>query len=266
MPAESPPKNARPDPKYQILPPGSFLWRVTSHAGPAGTDPTAALAAGPVAPSAGPPSLFRPAPDDPEPDSRRWGGRFDPTPDCPYPYCYAATDELTALCERLLRDMRFDTPSRFLPAAAVDGLSLVLLETRRPLALVSLLDAADLAAANQDPWLLHADFPLYHITQQWAHWLRDGPGPDGMGAPDGLIWLSHRQPTGRAVLLFGDRCGDELTQAPFAARRLDTDEGRAWLNRRLSILRTKIDAPRTSAPPPAPTPPAPAPAARASIA
>jgi hypothetical protein len=31
-------------------------------------------------------------------------GRFDPTPECPYSYCYAALDDLTARCEVLLRN------------------------------------------------------------------------------------------------------------------------------------------------------------------
>jgi len=52
------------------------------------------------------------------------GERFDPTLDCPYPYCYAALDDLTALCEVLLWDVGFDAPLRYLPKRSLAGRSL----------------------------------------------------------------------------------------------------------------------------------------------
>ncbi len=249
MPVGVPPKGVRPFPRYHWLPAGTFLWRVTG--APAVSVPSAppappAVAGSPsLAPTPFAPTPFAPAPSPTDPPGSHWG-RFHPTPDCPYPYCYAALDELTALCETLLRDVSFNAPVRLLPRATVRGQSLELLETRRPLALVSLLDAADLAAARQDTWLVQTEEPNYPVTRLWAHWLRDALGPDGAGPPAGLVWPSKRQPTGRAVLLFGDRCGDALVRSSFGARRLDDEDGLAWLNRRLHLLRTGVDRPAAS--------------------
>ena len=105
--------------------------------------------------------------------------------------------------------------------------------------LVRHLDAADLAAACQDSWLIHTESPDYRMTQRWAHWLRDSSAPDGY-RPAGLMWPAKRQPGGRAVLLFGDRCGDVVLCSSFGERPLDDDAGLDWLNLRLALLRTKI--------------------------
>jgi hypothetical protein len=220
MPADLPPPGVLPRPRYTELPAGSFLWRVSRK--PSGN--------GAVSP-------FLTVPDARTYDARL-GGRFDPTPDCPYPYCYASFDDLTALCEVLLRDVGFDGPERYLLERDIAGRRLTILETTRALWLVSLQDAADLAAACQDSWLIHTEAPNYRITRRWAHWLRDGEAPDGK-APAGLVWLSKRAPNGRAVLLFGDRCDDAVIFSPFGERRLD-ESGLDWLNLRLAQLRTKI--------------------------
>lgn len=221
MPAGIPPKDEQPLPHYLCLPAGTFLWKVVGSSG----------------------SPFRRPPAEPELDSARWGGRFDPTPDCAYSYCYAALDDLTALCEVLLRDIRFDSPVRYLPKKDVAGRSLILLETLRPLWLVSLLDAADLAAARQDTWLVHTEAQDYRSTQLWAHWLRGSAGPDGAGPPAGIVWPSKRQPTGRAVLFFGDRCDGDVVRSSFGERRLDDPAGLSWLKRRLSLLYTRPGPP-----------------------
>ncbi|MGD0068776.1 MAG: RES family NAD+ phosphorylase [Streptosporangiaceae bacterium] len=220
MPAGNPPPGVRPQPRYTELPAGSFLWRVTRKPADGGS----------VSP-------FLTVPDADSYDARL-GGRFDPTPDCPYPYCYAAFDDLTALCEVLLRNVGFDGPQRYLLKRDIAGRRLAILETTRPLWLVSLQDAADLAAACQDSWLIHTETPNYRITRRWAHWLRDSEAPDGKG-PAGLVWLSKRAPNGRVVLLFGDRCDDAVVFSTFGERRLD-DGGLDWLNLRLAQLRTKV--------------------------
>jgi hypothetical protein len=223
MPADIPPKGVQPRPRYAELPPGSFLWRVTKQPSPA--------AGGPVSP-------FRDFSADPQTYDPQYSGRFDPTPECPYPYCYAALDDLTAIAEVCLRGVGFTGPDRYLTGRAVQGRRLAILETRKPLWLVSLLDAADLAAACQDSWLVHTESPDYRITQRWAHWLREGSAPDGDG-PSGLMWPSKRAPGGRVVLLFGDRCGDAVTCSSFGERSFD-GTGLDWLNLRLSLLRTKV--------------------------
>jgi hypothetical protein len=216
MPFGIPPKSG-PRPRFLPLAPGETLWAVTGHA----ADP------------------FRPPPTEPEMQGERWGGRFDPTPDCAYPYCYAALDDLTALSETLLRDVPQHAPPRYLPRHAVAGRSLTLLETRRELWLVSLLDGPDLAAVRQDSWLVHAEVRDFARTQLWGHWLRDSTAPDGT-APAGIVWPSRRHPVGRAVLLFGDRCADAVSRSPHGARRLDDDGGRSWVNLRLAQLSTRL--------------------------
>jgi RES domain-containing protein len=217
MPAGIPPKGDRPQPRFIPLPAGSMLWTV-------------------MIPAADP---FRPPPTELEMQGARWGGRFDPTPDCPYPYCYAALDDLTALSEALLRDVRMDAPARYLPRHALAGRTLAVLETVRELWLVSLLDGPDLAAARQDAWLVYAESREFPRTQLWAHWLRDCSAPDG-APPAGIVWPSKRQPGGRALLLFGDRSADAVLRSPHGERRLDDDEGRSWVNRRLALLRTRL--------------------------
>jgi hypothetical protein len=223
MPNDIPPKDVTAQPRFVELPAGSFLWRVTRQPGPA--------AGGPVSP-------FRPLRDPADYDPRK-SGRFDPTPECEYSYCYAALDDLTALCEVLLRDVGFNAPSRYLLKAEVIGRRLSLLETCAPLWLVSLADAADLAAACQDSWLIHTERPDYRITQRWAHWLRGSSAPDG-NRPAGLMWRAKREPGGRAVLLFGDRCAKAVVCSSFGERLLDDDAGLDWLNLRLALLRTRV--------------------------
>jgi hypothetical protein len=223
MPADIPPKDLRPHPRYVELPAGSFLWRVTRQPIPVADQVM---------------SPFCDFTADPDSYDARLAGRFDPTPECPYSYCYAAFDDLTAICEVLLRDVGFTGPERYLPRQALKGRRLAILETRQPLWIISLITAADLAAACQDSWLVHTEAANFRLTQRWAHWLRDGKAPDG-SSPAGLMWPSKRAPGGVAVLLFGDRCEDAVIWSPFGERRLDGG-GLEWLNMRLSLLRTKV--------------------------
>jgi len=223
MPNDLPPKGVTPRPRFTELPAGSFLWRVTTQPSPVAGGPTS-------------PFITLPGEDAYEP---RKSGRFDPASECDYPYCYAALDDLTAICEVLLRDVAFASPMRYLLHSDVKGRRLAVLETREPLWLVSLADAADLAAACQDSWLIHTESGDYRMTQRWAHWLRGSIAPD-LRRPAGLLWPSKRQPGGRAVLLFGDHCKGTVVCSSFGERRLDDDAGLDWLNLRLALLRTKV--------------------------
>lgn len=217
MLAGIPPSDYRPHPTFFALPAGLPLWTVTT--------PTA--------------TPFQEPPTEQEMQDPRFGGRFDPTPDCSYPYCYAALDDLTALSEALLRHVRLDSPPRYLEKRALEGRSLTIVETRRELWLISLLDARDLAAVEQNAWLVYAESRDFPRTQLWAHRLRDCKAPDGE-PPAGIVWPSKRQPSGRAILFFGDRCADAVVRSPHGERRLDDEEGRSWANLRLAQLRTRI--------------------------
>ena len=219
MPEDPPPYGQQPRPRFMQLPAGSFLWRIGKRAEPAT-------------------SAFREF--DRSTFDAEWAGRFDPTPECTYSYCYAALDDLTAICEVLLRDQSFPGPTRFLLRKATKGRQLTILETLESLWLVSLLNAADLAAARQDSWLIHTETrESYKLTRKWAHWLRDSTAPNGEG-PAGLVWPSKREPGGQAVILFGDRCAKSVVYSPFGVRSIDGGEGEDWLNRRLALLRTKV--------------------------
>jgi hypothetical protein len=226
MPNDLPPHGVTPRPRFTELPSGSFLWRVSRQRGP--------TASGAISPF-----VTLPGPADYD---QRKSGRFDPTPECDYSYCYAALDDLTALCEVLLRDVGFRGPERYVPHRDVAQLHLGLLETREPLWLVSLSDAAELAAACQDSWLIHTESHDYRMTQRWAHWLRESSGPDGR-PPAGLMWPSKREPAGRAVLLFGDRCEKTVVCSSFGERPLDDAQGLEWLNLRLGLLGTRVSPP-----------------------
>ncbi|HEX3965054.1 MAG TPA: RES family NAD+ phosphorylase [Trebonia sp.] len=263
MPEDTPPTGLKPQPRFMEVPAGSFLWRIAMHSGPEWSGQPRRPAE--AAPYYGGPGLAGPtipvmltelaagadrrAPEsssvfrefNPETYDPRVAGRFDPTPECPFSYCYAAFDDLTAICEVLLRDQSFLGKHRYVPKAAVKGRQLTILETVKPLWLVSLLDATDLAAAGQDSWLIHAESPqCYQLTRKWAAWLRDSEAPGGERAA-GLVWRAKREPGGRAVLLFGDEnTKAAVVHSPFDVRPLDTGEGREWLIRRLELLRTRM--------------------------
>jgi len=224
MPPGVPPSGVRAEPHYFALPAGSLLWRI-ERPNRAGERP-----------------LFRDRPAGVNPEGLMQGRRWDPAGDIRYGYLYAALDDLTALCETLLRDIPYDAPLRYLPLGAVENRSLVALETTRPLQLISLLEAADLAAVWQDTWLVHAEPRDYWVTQLWAHWLRQAETADRSG-PDGVVWPSKRQPTGRAVMLFEDRASDAVIRSPLGERKLDeTGYGLRWLNARLRLLNTRVAA------------------------
>jgi RES domain len=165
------------------------------------------------------------------------GSRFDSTPDDPYPYLYAARDQQTALLESLVRGIPFnDKGERLIRRVAVSDLRISALVTTADLTLISLLTTADLAAACQDEWLVQTPASEYPQTRRWAQWLR-------AQAPwaQGLVWPSVRDVGGRALVLFGDRCGADALQAlPGAGVNLDDVAGAEWLNQRLAPYRISI--------------------------
>ncbi|UPZ29646.1 RES family NAD+ phosphorylase [Streptomyces sp. LRE541] len=134
------------------------------------------------------------------------GSRFDCTADDSYPYLYATLEPTTALAEVLLRSMDFDPVlgSRIVPWAQASRYTLTRVVTTAELTLVSLRAEEDLAAVCQDSWLLDSEPDDYPRTRYWAQELRR-QAKDAQG----LLWQSRRHRPREAVVLFGDRCGDE---------------------------------------------------------
>ncbi|QUH03381.1 RES family NAD+ phosphorylase [Saccharopolyspora erythraea] len=175
---------------------------------------------------------FRPGPS----DDHFGGGRFDGTERDPYPGYYAALGAPTALMEFLARDLRVrDDGTRRVLRRKVAGRRISGVRTTRPLDLVSLLSGPHLAAVAQDEWLVQSE--EYGKTRRWASWIRQQ-------APwaDGLIWLSKRDPEGRAVVLFGDRCGPDALE-PATSVELGTLEGAHYLNDVLDPYRVTVSLP-----------------------
>ena len=168
-------------PHWEVLPAGTQLWRMHSSR-------FAAEEFKPFDPGTGP------------------NGRFNGTPEDPYPCLYAATDPETALAETLLRSVPFDpkTGKRLVLWASVRDKSLSVVRTKCELKLVSLLTGRALAAVCQDNRLLENEGAKhYESTRNWAREIRT-QAPDAMG----MIWDSKRNPSQRVLVLFGDRLPD----------------------------------------------------------
>lgn len=222
MPGEAPPKVFESPPRATLLPAGTVLWRIHHRQyGPCEFNPTAA-------------------------DRHFGGGRFDGTPDDPYPYLYAAVQRSTAVAERLLRGRQFGGGQRrMIERSSVRDRVLSALETTRELRLITLVSATDLAAVYQDDWLVQADEPEYGRTRRWAHRLRrEDP------AAAGLVWQSRRDRPNEAVVLFADRLGPgphPLVPAGYQPVDFAEPAGLAWLNATLKPYRACVEPARSVA-------------------
>lgn len=219
-----PPRDYDGSPNRHRLAAGTRLWRVHSRMRGAGE--------------------FNPRPA----EVLYGGSRFDATADDRYPFIYAASDEMTAVAETMLRDLEPDERGwRTVPSAKVTGTRLSGLTLVRELTLVNLLTGEDLAAIGQDAWLVTAPGRDYPQTRDWAHWLR-------RQAPwaHGLAWDSLRNRGSVAVVLFGDRLGadsgpgwEKLVVREEPELAIDFDDGAAgtaWLGERLARYRTTVDS------------------------
>lgn len=208
-------------PHWEVLPAGTQLWRMHS----------SRFAA----------DQFKPFdPKDPSP------GRFHGTSEDPYPCLYAASDPETALAETLLRSHPYDpeTGMRLILWAQVRGKSLNVVRTRCELKLVSLCSGAALAAVCQDNRLLENEGSKhYECTRLWAREIR-AQAPEAMG----MIWGSKRNPSQRALVLFGDRlddcAGGPLEALPYRSiPDLGSPDGIEEANQLLEPLRSAIKKP-----------------------
>jgi hypothetical protein len=175
------PSAYRFQPHWEILPAGTQLWRM--HA-----------------------SRFAAEEFKPFLPGEREPGRFNGTAEDPFPCLYAALDAETALAETLLRSLPIDreTGMRSVLWASVRGRSLNVVRTRCDLKLVSLCSGPALAAVCQDNTLLENEGSEHYAgTRRWARELRSQV-PEATG----MMWGSKRNPSRRALVLFGDRLAD----------------------------------------------------------
>lgn len=218
------PSGYRFGPHWEVLPAGTHLWRIH--------------------PSRYAAEEFKPfIPND------RSTGRFHGTEEDPYPSLYAATDAETALAETLLRSHSWDseTGMRLVSWAQVQGKSLNGVRTRCEMRLVSLCSGAALSAVCQDNLLLENEGPEHYArTRRWARELR-AQVPEAMG----MIWGSKRNPSRRALVLFGDRftdCADGPLEAlPYRnIPDLGSPDGIKEANQLLEPLHSAIRVPANS--------------------
>ena len=224
MPIAEPPNRFDGQPNRYLLRRGSCLWRVSSR--PYSARSFKSTPAGPAA-----------------------GARFDGSADEPYAFYYAALEEKTALAETLLRNLVPDEGGRRLvPRAALAARQISGLTLTRDLNLINLISGEDLASIGQDAWLVTSQGTDYAYTRKWAHWLRQQAA-----WAHGFIWDSLRNRSGRAVVLFGDRCEKDfgpgyervlLHEVTELTVDLDSKEGTAWLNDALKNYRVTIAPPR----------------------
>ncbi|MFI6768128.1 sigma-70 family RNA polymerase sigma factor [Streptomyces sp. NPDC050355] len=140
----------------------------------------------------------------PRPADTFIGGRFDGTPEDPYPYLYAARTPEAAVAETLLRALPFNRDGlRLVPSAAVVDRQLTQVRTADPLLLIDLTTAESLAAAGATSELVFSDD--FVRARTWSSLLRQhNPWAQG------LLWPSRSRHPDHLVVLFGDRCAPEI--------------------------------------------------------
>jgi hypothetical protein len=173
------------------------------------------------------------------------GGRFDGSPECPYPCLYVAFGQATAVAETMLRSMPFvGRRPRILPRSAVRDRRLSALTLTKDIDLLTLSSTPALAGVGQDEWLVHAEPMFYAQTRDWAHWMHHR-----IPWAQGLIWPSKRDLGQEAIMLFGDRCQPGLlTLEPGLGLDLDDEPGRVWLNALLADYRVHLNRPSPAKP------------------
>jgi hypothetical protein len=180
----------------------------------------------------------------PRPSHRYYGGgRFDSTADDCYSYLYAGESIDTAIAESFMRDLPFDDFGVLqIPRGLIKCRRISAVQTRLDLTLLSLRSAADLSAVSQDPWLVSCGPPSYPQSRHWGHWIRS-QAPTAAG----YVWMSHREPTMQAYVLFGDRIpGDAIETItdygllPEGEAEFDSPRGRRALIRRLTAYNVAL--------------------------
>ncbi|MFJ5883673.1 RES domain-containing protein [Kitasatospora cineracea] len=155
----------------------------------------------------------------------RRGGRFDATPDDPYPYYYAALTPEAAAFEVLLNEQARAVREPEVHRAA-KGRTISEVQLTANVRLVALLRPEDFAAAGQGEWLVRNGAEDYPRTRRWARAAR-------VRAPwaQGLIWRSAGDGRSCSVVLFGDRvAASVLRPLEGGSHRLDEEPQVRWLS------------------------------------
>ena len=136
------------------------------------------------------------------------------------PVLYAADTEQGALAESLLHDVP-TTGGRLTYDAYADSV-MGRLAVRRALRLASLrgLGLRRLGVSARE--LTDTEASEYPRTVAWA-------AAAHTAGFDGLAWTSRLCNDTRAVVLFGDRCGDAISQDPTYGRLFESGPGLDWL-------------------------------------
>ncbi|MFE0515045.1 RES family NAD+ phosphorylase [Streptomyces sp. NPDC058964] len=170
------------------------------------------------------------------------GARFDSTPNDEYVYLYAAPRPVTALVERLVRDLRFDGMGnpRILPRKEVEGKRLSQVRLARDVTLVSLRSVPDLNAVQQsDRWLVDSNASEYAFTRRWGHWLRAEAD-----WAQGFVWSSRLDHPNESLVLFDSRADSDLVETTGEPpRELDDPDGLRWLGGKLANYHVEIGPP-----------------------
>jgi len=162
--------------------------------------------------------------------------RFSFFGDPPVPVLYAGEDEQTAVAETLLHDLDGPAP-RLVRADYIDRRSGAV-APKRDLRLAQ-LHSGGLYALRLEPNQLTDTHPYwYEKTVLWVEAIHRCTDVDG------LVWMSRRWNTRKAVMLFGDRVDeDDLVPLPTASRNFALPDDFEWLATLCHELRIEITPP-----------------------
>jgi hypothetical protein len=152
---------------------------------------------------------LRRGPLDPNPTSS--SARFRPVHDrtgAVVQTAYGADAEQSAIAEGPFHKLPVRIGPKPLARALTDRLALSPLEPTRELVLVSLRGHGLRRLGQTQRRLIEPGPRIYPASAAWGQAAYDQPKQ-----PDGICWVSRQFPGGAAMLLFWDRCGDDLDPA-----------------------------------------------------
>lgn len=164
-------------------------------------------------------SRFRPNKFNPGP---KGAGRFHFFGDPAVPALYLAETREAALAETLLHDVPVGAPAP-LPRSIYANSVLAGLELKRPVRIAEFFGLSLRAPGVEATQLTDTPMDNYPQTRKWAH-AAHATGFDGIG------WMSKRDNSARAYMLFGDRVQeDHLEVVPGSGLAFAAADGFRWL-------------------------------------